>query len=75
MTNLNTAIVAFTALARLDRVHMVEIGPQHNYQTEMLRNDAYRWAKRSGQRVTTSTERDAHDPYLSVLRVRLVEGR
>lgn len=73
MSALEHAITVYSALARLDQVRMLEIGPQSNYQTEMLRMDAYRWAKRSGQRVTTSTERDADDPFLSVLRVRLVD--
>lgn len=67
-------MTTYEAVERLTTTHMVEIGPQHNYRTEMLRMDAYRWAKRRGRWVATSTERDPYNPFMSVLRVRLVEG-
>ncbi len=75
MSAIEHAITVYSALARLDQVRMVEIGPQSNYQTEMLRMDAYREARKRGCTVTTSTERDPRNPWLSVLRVRLVEAQ
>lgn len=75
MNDLDTAITAHNALARLTDARVVEIGPQSNYATEKARLAAYRWAKRSGRTVTTRTERDPGNPYMSTLRVRLVEGQ
>lgn len=72
MTDLDTAITTHNALVRLTDTQMIEIGPRSNYEIERIRLQAYRWAKRSGRTVTTSTERDASNPYMSVLRVRLV---
>lgn len=74
MTAIEHVYTVDRALSRLGTARMIEIGPQHNYQTEMLRMAAYAWARRTGRTVTTSTERDARNPWRSVLRVRLVEG-
>lgn len=51
-----------TGLDRLTLTQAIEIGPQSNYETEMIRLQAYAWAKRSGRTVTTSGE------YLMVMR-------
>lgn len=66
------AITADAAVANLNDATMIEIGPRSNYEIERIRLQAYAWAKRTGRTVTTSTERDARNPYMSVLRVRLV---